>query len=388
MRDHRYLNRACDGNKELRHEGESPITSFGGAEELTSKPALAQIAQDSLCENEKSIVEQRLSHYKIISQIGAGGMGKVYLACDTTLGRKVAIKILSSDFTADKDRLKRFKREAYTASSLNHPNIITIYEIGSENGRHFIATEYIEGKTLREYKSIAFVDLLKVLDICIQVARAIAAAHDAGIIHRDIKPENIIVRRDGIVKVIDFGLVKLVKGKADEPIIIDTDLPTKDMETTIPGAVLGTVAYMSPEQARGVKIDERSDIWSLGIVLYELITDKLPFVGQTVSDCIASILKTEPPPIAKTEDIPAELHRIVRKTLAKKREERYQTARDLLIDLQNLRHDLELQATFDRPVTHFKKIKTNPNENEPTRIIKPYSKEPSVTTALPYSNKR
>ncbi len=365
----RFLDQACESNKELCSEVESLLSSFGHAEEFMEESAVAQVAKDISGKNERLIEGQRISHYKILSQIGVGGMGKVYLAYDVRLGRKIAIKILSSDFTADKDRLKRFKREAQTASSLNQPNIITIYEIGAENGQHFIATEYIEGKTLREYKSMAFPDLHKVLDICIQIARALAVAHQAGIVHRDIKPENIIVRHDGIVKVIDFGLAKLVKNVSDEPIIINTDVPTKEMDSTMPGMVLGTVAYMSPEQARGLKIDGRSDIWSLGIVLYELITGKVPFAGETVSDCIASILKTELPPIPETEYTPAELQRIMRKSLAKNCDERYQTARDLLIDLENLRHDLELRVAVERSTTpHTEKIKTNPNENE-TNVI-------------------
>jgi serine/threonine protein kinase/Tfp pilus assembly protein PilF len=372
----RFLDRVCSTDKELRSEVESLLSSFGKAESFLEEPAIYHAKPNVFVKNEKLIEGQRISHYKILSQIGVGGMGKVYLAHDIRLGRKVAIKILSSNFTADKDRLKRFKREAQTASSLNHPNIITIYEISSEDGQHFIATEYIEGKTLREFINVAYPNLVKILDICIQVARALAAAHQAGIVHRDIKPENIIVRLDGIVKVIDFGLVKLVNNTSEEPIIIDTGLPTKEMESTTPGLILGTVAYMSPEQARGLKIDERSDIWSLGIVLYELITGKVPFAGETVSDCIASILKTKLPPIPETEYTPAELQRIMRKSLAKNCDERYQTARDLLIDLENLRHDSELRVALERSATpHTEKIKTDSNENEPKVITNSDSKK-------------
>ncbi|CAN5581712.1 hypothetical protein BH24ACI2_BH24ACI2_02000 [soil metagenome] len=283
-----------------------------------------------------------LGHYKICLLLGAGGMGEVYLAQDITLGRKVALKFLPADFTSDEDRLNRFKREAYAASSLNHPNILTIYEIGSENRHHFIATEFIEGETLRHYIERPLSDLCKVLDIGIQVASALSAAHAAGIVHRDIKPENIMLRKDSLVKVVDFGLVKLIEKKTErEQAIVNTDVSTVEMRRTTPGTVIGTVNYMSPEQARGLEVDARTDIWSLGIVLYELISNKAPFTGETKTDVLATILKSNPLPLSYyAPETPDELQRIVKKTLCKDREERYQTADELITELQKIRNKL------------------------------------------------
>src|SRR4030095_11545145 len=227
----------------------------------------------------------RFGRYEIRSLLGAGGMGEVYLAHDSQLRRSVAIKLLPSEFTQNKERLHRFEHEAYAASALNHPNILTIYEIGTEQDLHYIATEYIEGESLRECLHRKHMELREVLDVSIQVASALASAHKAGIIHRDIKPENIMLRQDGYVKVLDFGLAKLTDNVPAQKQTHE-DAPTQTMIKTDPGAVLGTAYYMSPEQARALEVDARTDIWSLGCVIYEMVTGRMPFEGPSTNDVI------------------------------------------------------------------------------------------------------
>ncbi|HEV2063275.1 MAG TPA: tetratricopeptide repeat protein, partial [Thermoanaerobaculia bacterium] len=287
----------------------------------------------------------RVSHYRILDHLGSGGMGEVYLAEDPRLSRRVALKLLPAEFTREHDRVRRFEVEARAASALNHPGIVTIHEIGEAEGSHFIVTEYIEGETLREQMVAAPMALRDALEVATQVAAALAAAHAAGIVHRDVKPENIMVRPDGYVKVLDFGLAKLTEPEA----------PREDAETwpaasrTQPGLVLGTVAYMSPEQARGLALDARTDIFSLGVVLYEMIAGRSPFAGPTVSDVIAAILERDPPPLARyTEQLPGELERIVTRALAKDREERYQTVKDMALDLKSLKQEVELDLRQKR----------------------------------------
>ncbi len=283
------------------------------------------------------------AHYEKLSQIGSGGMGDVYLADDTKLGRKVAIKFLNEKFSKDEALLNRFKQEAKAASALNHPNILTVYEIGEHDGSHYIATEFIDGKTLRErMKDRLTFD--ETLSIGVQTAEALSAAHHAGIVHRDIKPENIMIRSDGYVKVLDFGLAKLT-----EMFNPDGEGETKKLVKTNPGVVMGTVAYMSPEQARGKNTDARSDVFSFGIVLYEILTGKVPFAGETMTDVLSSIISSEPQPITSlAPHLPRELQRIVQKTLKKKREQRYQSTRDLLVDLKELRDELQLEAKLEQ----------------------------------------
>src|SRR5688572_4661464 len=282
--------------------------------------------------------------YEIQSLIGAGGMGEVYRAQDTKLRRNVAIKFLPAQFTTDNERLRRFETEACAASSLNHPNILTIHEIGSENGWHFITMELIDGVTLRQHSTAKELTLREMLDVSIQVASALTAAHAAGIIHRDIKPDNIMVRSDGYVKVLDFGLAKLTEQQNH---LSDPEAAT--IVKTEPGMIMGTASYMSPEQARGQEVDARSDIWSLGVVLYELIAGRLPFEGQTSSDVISMILQKEPRILRQhASDVPPELERIVGKALTKDRDERYQTAKDLLIDLKRLKEQLTVDAELER----------------------------------------
>jgi serine/threonine-protein kinase len=288
----------------------------------------------------------KLGRYEIRSKIGEGGMGEVYLAQDTDLNRTVAIKILAENVAANEQRLRRFVQEAQAASGLNHPHILTIHEIGNSGNVKFIATEFIEGKTLRQIiRSSSQKPVNEVLEIAIQTASALAAAHAAGIVHRDIKPENLMIRSDGYVKVLDFGLAKLTETNSSS----DPEGPTRAMVNTLEGMIMGTATYMSPEQAKGLDLDARTDLWSLGVVLYELITGKGPFVGETATDSISLILQTHPAPLTRyAKDLPAELERIVNKALTKNREERYQTAKDFLIDLRALKRKLEVDAEFDR----------------------------------------
>jgi serine/threonine protein kinase/pimeloyl-ACP methyl ester carboxylesterase/tetratricopeptide (TPR) repeat protein len=316
------------------------VRQFLGTEETS---AMTQISESSDPVKQNLRRSDLPERYTIISFLGVGGMGEVYLAEDTKLGRKVALKTLPAEFTNDPQRLRRFQQEARAASALNHPNLLTIHEIGAEAGAHFIAAEYIDGETLRAQIKHGGMKIDDLLDVGQQTSFALTAAHEAGIVHRDIKPENIMVRRDGIVKVLDFGLAKLLEDSARD--MIDPEADTRALVLTDPGRVLGTPAYMSPEQARGFDLDARTDIWSLGVVLYEMITGRPPFRGETRSHTVVSILETEPPPLTTfAPDTPAELQRIVRKALTKDRDSRYQTARDLMIDLKSLRRDLDIQS--------------------------------------------
>ena len=289
--------------------------------------------------------DKSLGHYRILKKIGSGGMGEVYLAEDTKLGRKVAIKFLSDEFGRDDDKLQRFVQEAKAASALNHPNILTVYEIGEHAGTNYIATEFIDGRTLRE-RMRERLTFDETLSIVVQMAEALSAAHQAGIVHRDIKPENIMIRSDGYVKVLDFGLAKLTDKQNGE---VDPDDATMQISHTNPGVVMGTVAYMSPEQAGGEDIDARSDVFSFGIVLYEMLTGQVPFAGASMINVLAAIIMSEPPPITNfAPHLPRELQRIVHKTLKKKREQRYQAARDLLNDLKELRDELQLESKLEQ----------------------------------------
>ena len=276
-------------------------------------------------------------------------MGEVYLAHDTQLDRDVAIKILPEHLASDEKRMRRFVQEAKAASALNHPNIITIHEVGQANSLHFIATELIDGVTLRHLMKQARMTLRETFDIVIQIASALTSSHTAGIVHRDIKPENIMLRSDGYVKVLDFGLAKLAEDtgrrqRSDPEAPTKSAIQTESAVQTEPGVVMGTVTYMSPEQARGLAVDARTDIWSFGVVLFEMISGRRPFGGDTTSDVIASILEREPSPLVRfAPNTPAELERIISKTLAKDVEERYQTVKDLLIDLRRLKKQLEIE---------------------------------------------
>lgn len=301
-----------------------------------------------------------LGRYEIRSLLGAGGMGEVYLAHDTQMRRMVALKFLPENLTRDEDRLRRFEQEAYAASGLNHPNILTIYEIGEIEHRRFMAMEYVEGETLRHHIASATtpatpdgvgpgsgMKLSHALDIAVQIASALAASQTAGIAHRDIKPDNIMIRRDGYVKVLDFGLAKLT----ERPETTDTEAPTRALVNTSPGAVMGTVNYMSPEQASARVVDARTDIWSLGVVLYEMVTGKTPFTGPTPSHVIVAITDKDPPPLARyLNDVPEALEWIVTKALTKDRDDRYQTAREILTDLRRLKQRIDAGVEMERSI--------------------------------------
>ncbi|MGI9069592.1 MAG: protein kinase domain-containing protein [Pyrinomonadaceae bacterium] len=292
----------------------------------------------------------KLGRYEIRSKIGEGGMGEVYLAQDTELERIVALKVLPADVADDQQRMNRFVQEAKAASALNHPNILTIHEIGQADATRFIATEFIDGETLRQHMAAAQLNLNETLDIAIQIASALEVAHEAGITHRDIKPENIMLRRrDSIVKVLDFGLAKLTAPESSE---FDAEAATKAFFKTDPGTVVGTAIYMSPEQARGIPVDGRTDLFSLGVVLYEMVASHVPFAGSSANEVISAILsKEQPAPLARfAHNVPDRLEEIVTKALTKDREERYQTAKDLLIDLKRLKQKLEIDVAIERSV--------------------------------------
>jgi serine/threonine-protein kinase len=335
-----FLDEACHGDEGLRHEVGSLLTSYERAENFIEVPAFEVAPELVTNDRAGALVGKLIGHYRIESLIGVGGMGEVFLARDEQLGRKAALKLLPEHLTADEAQLSRFKAEARSASALNHPNILTVYEIGSKGNVRFIATEFIEGVTLRALLDDEKMNLRTALEIAVQVASALTAAHEAGVVHRDIKPENIMLRPDGYVKVLDFGIAKLTEeGPARE----HHELATTSGLQTRPGLVLGTGRYMSPEQARGQKVDARSDIWSLGVVLYEMVVGIPPFLGETPSDCIASILTKELPPLSGVlPDVPLKLEEILQKALRKDRDERYQTAGELLGDLHTLKGELEL----------------------------------------------
>jgi serine/threonine protein kinase len=359
-----FLARACGADAELRAEVERMVVAHEAAGSFLDSPPQAP---DSLMQSPTAaLVGRRISHYQVLSRIGAGGMGEVFLAEDTTLGRRVAVKLLPPEFTTDRDRLRRFEQEAKTASALNHPNIVTIHEIGraeTEIGTfHYIAEEFIEGRTLRDRIALGQLPIGVALDIAEQTAGALHVAHAAGIVHRDIKPENLMLRPDGYIKVLDFGLAKLT-----EPLSLsETDSEAPTMAKTVPGAILGTTAYMSPEQTRGLEIDARSDIWSLGVVLHELLAGERPFRGPTPTDIIVSIVDREPPRLPVHGPHAPELQRIVSKTLAKQPDDRYQTAKDLAIDLKNLRRRMELDAELARISQPFPDRDVTPIEQLPT----------------------
>ncbi|HMS08757.1 MAG TPA: protein kinase, partial [Pyrinomonadaceae bacterium] len=292
-------------------------------------------------------IGKSVGHYRILSKIGEGGMGEVYLARDGRLDRNVALKALSREFSSDQEWLERFISEARATSALNHPNIITIFEVLEDDGERFIVSEFIDGRTLKELMKDEPPTMSSALEIAIQIASALDAAHKLGIVHRDIKPANIMVRQDGIVKVVDFGIAKISANFSSEQ--TDPEMPTIPMGRTQPGMMVGTPKYMSPEQARGHAVDTRSDIFSFGIVMYELFSGKRPFSGEEAVDLISSIIKDEPPSMASFIDgLPKQLDRIVEKALRKERKQRYQNVRDLQLDLEDLRDELKHEARANR----------------------------------------
>jgi serine/threonine protein kinase len=348
-----FLEQHCGREGELREQVESLLSGGKSAEALLLSKAMKESARRLTDETPQALVGKTLDHYQVLSLSGTGGMGEVYRARDLNLGREVAIKLLPASFPSGANRL-RFEREARAASALNHPNILTIHQIEQVDEHRFIVSEFIDGETLRERLAKGRMELSDALDVAIQVASALSAAHDAGIVHRDIKPENIMLRRDGLVKVLDFGLAKVTEVNATST---TPEQSTLEWFETDSGVVVGTSAYMSPEQTRGLMVDARTDIWSLGVVLYEMVVGSQPFAGATKSDVMVSILEREAP--ALKDDIhghPPALRRIFEKALKKKSAERYQTAREFLDDLKDLRQKLNTQE-MPGPVGFFRHSK-------------------------------
>src|SRR5215470_4156013 len=340
-----WLAEACAGDDALRQEVELLLASNEGAGDFISGSALETIAGELARDEETRLTGKSFAHYRVLSLLGAGGMAEVYLAEDVVLPRKVALKLLPAAFTQDTDRARRFEHEAHTVSALNHPNIVTIYEVGRFNGRQYIASELVEGSTLRDAIARGMT-LEQILNVATQVAGALAAAHCGGVVHRDIKPENIMLRPDGYVKVLDFGLAKLAsdEGRPDGPAKLAANRFSNSA-----GIVLGTTGYMSPEQARGQRVDHRTDIFSLGVVLYEMISGRAPFAGPAPADMIVAILTKEPDPLGqRAHGVPPELDRVVARALAKDRAARYQSAQHMAADLKSMRLELEPASRVPR----------------------------------------
>ena len=323
-----FLETACEGDELLRRKVEALLTSrqrVGSFIETSAAGIATKIIGNGQAD---LLVGQTIGHYKLSERIGTGGMGEVYLATDMTAGRKAALKLLPVRFTGDAERLKRFQREARAVVGLNHPNILTVYEIGEHHSTHYIASELIEGETLRQRLMRGRIEVGEAVDVAIQVASALAAAHEAGIVHRDIKPENIMLRRDGYVKVLDFGIAKLAESAFAKPLRSPrrpSAAATADgagsmtlAETNL-GSILGTARYMSPEQAYGGQVDKGTDIWNLGVVLYEMVTGHAPFTGDTPGEAMSSILEKEPPPLTQvtSRTLPLSFSRLSAKRCAK-----------------------------------------------------------------------
>lgn len=344
----RYINNICRQDEDLLKEVETLFSSLTKCDDFLETPAVAHVAD--VIDSDRRSLERgtRFGHYEIIKQIGAGGMGEVYLAHDLKLGRHIAIKTLHNEFRNDGANLTRFIGEAKAASALNHPNILVIHEVGESEIAPYIVSEFIEGRTLREICAQSQMSLGEVLDVSIQIADALCAAHGVSLVHRDIKPENVMVRPDGYVKVLDFGLAKLVTER-NKPVLAFEESSTRPNQTG-KGLILGTVNYMSPEQAKAEELDERTDIFSFGAVIYEMIAGKTPYGGESMSETFANLINTEPQPLSHfASNVPAELQRIVSKALGKNKDERYQTMKDLVEDLKDVRENLTLDQKLERP---------------------------------------
>ncbi len=373
-----FLDESCGTNEELRREVENLLASYTDAESFMEQPAAAAVAS-FIIEPKNLGAGKIFGHYEIIKQIGAGGMGEVYLAEDKKLDRRVAVKILNEKFAKHESNLNRFIKEAKAASALNHPNILVIHEIGESENSNYIVSEYIEGETLRDIILKTSLDLPEILEISTQIANALVAAHSAKIVHRDIKPENIIVRPDGFVKILDFGLAKLVEQKA-----VGFEDETVKQNETAKGVILGTVNYMSPEQAKGERVDARTDIFSFGVTLYEMIAGRTPFRGDSMSETLANLINAEPQPLSRfSTDVPDELQRIIAKTLRKKRDERYQTMKGLFADLKSLQKRMDFESEFGQSYS--------PDTKAETQILKSEEMDSSLQTqksiaVLPFAN--
>jgi eukaryotic-like serine/threonine-protein kinase len=374
-----FLNEACAGDDLLRKQVEALLSGHEAAGSFIESPALEVEARSLASDRGESVLGQAIGHYKIISSLGMGGMGEVYLARDNVLGREVALKLLHAHFTKDIDRLRRFEQEARAASALNHPNIVTIHEIGHDSSFHFIAQEFVDGVTLRTYLNSKGLALNEALEIAMQVASALAAAHAKGIVHRDIKPENIMLDkrshlgRQHHVKVLDFGIAKLANPSAAG---MKAEATTRMLIKTGEGIAIGTAPYMSPEQARGESVDARTDIWSLGVVLYEMLTGKQPFVGASSQDVIASILRDDLLPVPT--EFPDNVRWMLKKALRKESGDRYQTARELFSDLRDLHGQVQ---EIESSVTHA--IPATADIEHGGQTGGAATQEPTVTTRQP-----
>ena len=368
-----FLNNACDGDEELSREVERLLDSYSEEDSFLENSAVAEVA-DIFYQPEAvgmtgtgifqagHLVNER---YEIIRPLGKGGMGEVFLANDTKINRQVSLKVLHSDIASNKERLRRFHQEANAVSALNHPHIMTVYEFDrTSDETQFIVGEFIDGKTLNDYRNGSRLNIGEVLEIAIQVASALSAAHEVGLVHRDIKPENIMIRRDGYIKVLDFGLAKLTRQSKSGS--VGSEEPTQELNTTNPGTIMGTVAYMSPEQTRGTRIDSRTDLWSLGVVVYEMLTDQKPFSGDTPADIMAAVIHKEPLELSSyLENVPAELEWVIGKTLSKKLEGRYQTADELRADFEKIKKRIEIEDDAQRSSGSFQQIK---NKNQTAEV--------------------
>jgi serine/threonine protein kinase/Tfp pilus assembly protein PilF len=334
-----FLERSCDGDETLRRKVELLLKYHDTSGDFIKSPAF-QAAPELLVGDPETLIGQHLGCYRVEAVAGVGGMGVVYLACDERLGRKVALKLLPQSMVANEAELRRLEREARTASALNHPNIVTIHEIGQVNSNHYVATEFIEGTTLRERMTKGPVPPNEALDIAAQVASALSVAHRAGIVHRDIKPENIMLRPDGYVKVLDFGIAKLTQQDTlGTTPFVGAQLATQQ------SMFLGTTRYMSPEQAMAQQVDARSDLWSVGVVLYEMLAGRAPFEGETATDVIAAISESDPQPLKQRAPIvPRALQRVVERSLRKDPAERYQTAEEMLSELRAIKEKTDNTA--------------------------------------------
>lgn len=333
-----YLNEVCGDDASMREEVEALLTADADNENFLTSPAYEFAAGMLASEPSEFVAGQTVGRYEVLCPLGAGGMGQIYLARDTQLGRNIALKLIAQEFATDSRRVLRFEQEARAASALNHPNVCVIHEIGiTDTGRHFIAMEHIQGATLRDHLARGPLKLPEALQIAIQVGAALGSAHAVGIVHRDIKPENIMLRPDGYVKVVDFGLAKLTEVLRDQ----QASGEAQTVVQTEPRTLMGTVKYMSPEQLSERTVDERTDIWSLAIVLYEMLTGSTPFDARSRNESVALILSAEPAQLTFAEEIPIQYQEIVRKALEKDVNKRYQTITKLTSDLSSLKRELE-----------------------------------------------
>jgi serine/threonine protein kinase/sugar lactone lactonase YvrE len=343
-----FLDGACGSDSALRAEVEQLLTAEDSAGSFINTSAMKVAAPIIAADRAAEMEGKTIAHYRIVSALGAGGMGEVYLATDIRNARQVALKLLPYHLAQDAERVRRFQQEARAVLALNHPNIVTVYEIGEKEGTQYIASELVKGQTLRTRMAGTSLKLHEAIDIASQVASALVEAHHEGVVHRDIKPENIMLRRDGYVKVLDFGIAKLTETQTPST---QTEAPTLMKIQTRPGIVLGSAHYMSPEQARGLSVDERTDIWSLGVVLYEMVTGRIPFDGETPSDCIAAILDKEPPALTRfVREAPEALEVIVASALTKDRDERYHSVKEFLGALRRLKQRLDASSEIERSI--------------------------------------